>query len=154
MKRVLYSGAFLLLVFGCSKDKFQTKPQITVETDGNVIIPVNSGFTVSLKYTDKEGDVDNLVFVKKERLNQRTTATIRDSFTLKVPEFPNTNEGQIIMNFDYQAHLVSAQVPPNIPGSVPPQKEPDTLNFKFVLKDKEGNASDTAVLNNVIIRRN
>ena len=154
MKRVLIFATILTTLVCCNKDKFQTKPQITLKTDGNIIIPVNGVLPVNLEYTDKEVDVDNVVFVKKERLNKRpVTPTLRDTFSLKVPEFPNTSKGEIVLNLTYQNYLISAQDPLNVPGSNPPKKESDTLNFKFVLKDKAGNVSDTATLSNVIILR-
>jgi len=153
MKRVFIAGLVLTALLSCGKDKFETKPQIKLKTSGNVIVPVNGVLPVDLEFTDKEGDVDNVIFVKKERLNKKVRPTLRDTFLLQVPEFPNTSSGTIQVNLTHQEFLISAQDPPNIPGSVPPKKEADTLNIKFVLRDKAGNASDTATLFNVIVER-
>ena len=56
-----------------------------------------------------------------------------------------------VFHFQYQAHLISAQNPRRDP--ITGRLEPDTLNMKFVVKDRAGNVSDTAFLNNVVILR-
>jgi hypothetical protein len=145
MKKILFYSILILFVCACNKDKFQTKPQLTVKTSSDIIVAKNSGLEVLLEYTDKEGDVDDTLYIKKERLNLRTTTTIRDLLKIKVPEFPNRDKGEFQVLLDYQNYLISALNPP--------LNEPDTLNLKFVLKDKAGNVSDTVTLSNVIVIR-
>src|SRR5687768_17962470 len=98
-------------------------------------MPAGSSFNVDLEFTDKEGDVDDSIFVRKERLNKRVVATVRNSFWLKIPDFPDASKGEITLNLEYQNHLISATNPLFIPGSNPPTKEPDTLNLKFIVMD-------------------
>lgn len=153
MKTKLLAPVIIILVLiACSKDKFQTKPQITVKSVSSYEIPVNGSLKVILEFTDKEGDVDDSLFVKKQRLNQRVVPTIRDSLRYKIPEFPDETKGQMEVFMDYQA-ILSAILPPNIPGSDPPQKESDTLSVKFAVRDQAGNTSDTVSIGTVIVRR-
>ena len=154
MKKITVYVILALFLVSCDKDKFETKPHLKILTDGNVIIPAGSGFNVDLEFTDKEGDVDDSIFVRKERLNKRVVPTVRNSFWLKIPDFPDASKGEITLNLEYQNHLISATNPLFIPGSSPPTKEPDTLNLKFIVMDKEKNKSDTVTLNNVIVERN
>ena len=155
MKKVfLATVLFAGILFACSKDKFQTKPQLRLKSVSNKLVPVNGTLEVELEYTDKEGDVDSILVIRKQRLNIRPVSpTVRDSLKFTVPEFPNKDRGEISMVLNYQTHLIHAQSPLTIPNSNPAKREPDTLNLKFVLKDKAGNVSDTLIINNVIVVR-
>jgi hypothetical protein len=153
MKYTLYSILFLALIIGCSKDKFETKPQLKLLSVSNKVVPKNGTLDVNLEFTDKEGDIYDSIFVSKVRLNARTTQTTRDSFHLKVPAFPNNTKGELAMTLNYQLHLISAQSPPLVTGTNPPQYEADTLNIRFVLRDLAGNKSDTLVIDNVVVQR-
>ncbi len=147
---------FLIVLFAfatCRKDKFQTKPQIKLKSVSSEVIPVNGGLKVVIEFTDKEGDVDDSLFVKKRRLNQRVVPTIRDSLRYKIPTFPDKSKGEMEVIFDYQS-ILSAINPPNVPGSIPPRKESDTLSLKFAVRDKQGNASDTLTIGTIVVLRN
>jgi len=146
--------AFLLaaVMAGCNKDKFQTKPQIRLLSVSSMVIPVNSDMLIRMEFTDKEGDIDDSLFVRKVRLNLRTRDTVRDSFRLKVPDFPDRSKGEIELRLSYQ-NLISAADPPTVPGTNPPQREADTLNLRFLLRDKAGNRSDTLTIERIVVRR-
>jgi hypothetical protein len=143
--------AILVVLLACSKDKFQTKPQIEIKSTGPEVVPVNGTLNVRLEFRDKEGDVDGILFIYKERLNQRVLPTVRDSIERTIPEFPDKDRGEIELDLTYQNYLISAS-DPSIPGN-PGVNEPDTLRFKFVVQDKAGNQSDPAILNNIVIIR-
>jgi hypothetical protein len=151
MKRILSFCLVVAVAIGCNKDKFETKPHIKIKSTSSDIVPVNGILRVNLEFTDKEGDVANIITIKKDRLNQRAVATLRDSFNLNIPEFPNTDRGEIELDLEYQNHLISAQNPPSQIGD-PNKNEADTLVLKFVLQDKAGNKSDTASANVIVIR--
>ena len=135
----------------CDKSKFNTKPTLELKFINSYTIPVNGTLNIEFNFTDKEGDISNVLIVKKIRMNKRKVATIRDSLGLPVPDFPKYKQGVIEANLEYQLHLISAQAPPNT--GTPPRPESDSLTFKFVLKDKANNVSDTVTLENVIIQR-
>jgi len=157
MKKVFVILVALIGIISCNKDKFQTKPQLTLKSVSNKVVPMNGTLKVELEFTDKEGDIDSVLFIRKERLNKRpvrTTpapATLRDSLVFKIPDFPNKDRGMISMVLEYERHLKHANTPWTIPNST--DKEPDSLNLKIVLRDKGGNVSDTLSINNVIILR-
>jgi hypothetical protein len=154
MKRILIVCLILSgIIIACNKDKFQTKPQLTVKSTSGNIIPPNANFQVVLEYTDKEGDIDDTIIIKKERLNIRRAAlTLRDSINLKVPEFPNKDRGEITLNLEYQNHLISAQPAPTQIGN-PTLRESDTLRLKIYIRDKAKNKSDSVVIEPVIVIR-
>src|SRR5258708_1853812 len=135
MRSIFVIVILCLLVIACSKS-LTTTPKLELKSLSTKIVPVNGGLTVVLKFGDKEGDISDTFYVRKIRLNRRVVATVRDSFFYKVPEVPaKTYRGEFQIDMDYQT-ILSAISPPVIPGSVPPQREPDTLMLKFATKDK------------------
>jgi hypothetical protein len=150
MKAILIILSVSLLVFACSKDKVETKPQIEIKSANPEVVPQNGNMIVNLEFTDKEGDLD-AVYLYKKRLNRFVGETIRDSLILEVPEFPKNQKGELELALEYQRHLISAKNARRDP--LTNRLEPDTLNLKFVVKDKAGNVSDTAFLNNIVILR-
>jgi hypothetical protein len=145
--------SIMLLSLACSKDKFGTTPTLKVKSiNGNLIPPgQNSGLVVELEFTDKEGDVNDTLYVKKVRINQKQVPTIRDSFQLKVPDFPQNSSGEIKVYLDYNNYLISAINPPT--SGNPPVAEPDTLMILFALKDKANHISDTVQTGPIIVIR-
>ncbi|MBD0331937.1 MAG: hypothetical protein ICV66_04720 [Chitinophagaceae bacterium] len=141
-----------VIVMACNKDKFQTKPQLSIKSINSSRIPAGGTLVVTLKYTDKEGDVDDSLLIVRERTNERST-TPPTILPFEIPEFPNEKQGELQVALDYNFALTFALPPIRIPGSDPERYEPDTLNFKFVLRDQAGNKSDTARLNSVIVER-
>lgn len=140
------------VLFACNKDKFQTKPQLTIKSVSSDVIPFNGSIRFRIEFTDKEGDVQDSFLVKKVRLNQRVVPTNLDSFWAQIPDFPNTSKGEIFVDLPYQA-ILSATNPPNIPGSTPPAKESDTLVVKFLARDNAGNKSDTITSKQIVVQR-
>ena len=146
--------ALLIIVIGmmsCDKSKFNTKPTLELRSISSKNVPVNGTLSLDFNFTDKEGDISNVLIIKKIRTNKRKVATIRDSLGLAVPDFPKYKQGVIEANLEYQLHLLSAQNPPTT--GTPPKAESDSLTLKFVLKDKGNNVSDTVTIENVVIQR-
>jgi hypothetical protein len=152
-KGILIGCSVVLLSLACNKDKFETKPTLKLKSQNGDTFASNNDFLVlEFDFTDKEGDVNDTLWVRKYRINQRQAAqTLRDSFKLKVPDFPPENKGLIKVSLDYQNYLISAVNPP-VSGN-PPKPEPDTLMMKFVLKDKAKNVSDTTTIGPLYIIR-
>ena len=152
-KGILIGFSVMLLSLACNKDKFETKPTLKLKSqNGNVFAKNEDGLVVEFEFTDKEGDVDDTIFIKKIRTNLRQAAsTLRDSFKLKVPNFPHDTKGVIKVEMGYQDYLISAQPPP-MSGN-PPKPEPDTLMIKFALKDKGNHISDTVTVGPIYVIR-
>ena len=151
MKSILSISVLFIIVLACSKDKFQTKPQIKIVSVTDKHIPFNGGIDVTLEFTDKEGDVNDSLFVVRERINRRGPL-VRSPLPYKIPFFPNTSKGEFFVSLDYRTLTLNLTAI-RIIGSNPARNEPDTLNLKFIAKDKAGNKSDTVTVDNVIITR-
>ena len=143
---------FLSVVFfvSCSKDSANTRPSLTLKSFNPDVIPVNGNAQIRFTFGDKEADLDSLI-IYKVRINQQTTETTRDSLKFGVPEFDKTLNGDIYVDLTYQNHLISATNPPT--SGTPPRRQPDTLIFKFVLRDKAKNVSDTVVSSPIVVLR-
>ena len=134
----------------CSKDSVNTRPSFTLKSFTPEVIPVSGNAEVKFSFGDKEADLDS-IYIYKRRLNKQTTPTIRDSFKFAVPFFDKSTTGDISIFFTYQNHLISASNPPT--SGTPPRRQPDTLIFKFVLKDKAKNNSDTIYSQPIVVLR-
>jgi hypothetical protein len=152
MKWKLFASLIIItFLIACDKSKFNTKPTLELRYINSHTIPVNGTLNIEFNFTDKEGDISNVLIMKKIRTNKRKVSTIRDSLGLVVPDFPKYKQGVVEANLEYQSYLISAQNPPTT--GTPPRAESDSLILKFVLKDKANNVSDTVTIDNIIIQR-
>lgn len=151
MNRFFLLCLILVVIVSCDKDKFETVPQISIKSTTGLQIPASGALKVTLEVTDKEGDVDDSLYIFRERLNQRGVS--RRLLPYKIPEFPDKPSVEVEIVLDYATELTLALSALNVPGAVPPKREIDTLRLKFIVKDKEGNWSDTAVLNDIYVTR-
>lgn len=152
MRRFTLFGLALLFLLACNKDKLATKPSIKIKNVSSGFIPPGGSLTIEMEFADKEGDISNSLFVQKIRTNLRTTATIRDTFSLSIPVITKSSRGDIEVVMDYNNYLVSAINPPT--NGNPPVNEDDTLIIRFALRDVAGNVSDTVSAGTVIVGRN
>ena len=149
MKSTLLILSVLLAFFiACNKDTFESKPTLTVKSVNSKSLNQGQDFIANLEYTDKEGDVDSVIYVIRERTNNLGKRTVADDYT--VPKFPNNKKGEIEVVLRYSFELTAGFSAIPMPGN---QKQPDTMNLKLVLKDRASNLSDTAIVGSVIIRR-
>lgn len=144
----LYAG--ILLALACGKDKLETKPSIEIKSVSGDLVPVGGNLRIVLEFNDKEGDVDDSLFVKRVRLN--TIAPVRDerlidSFYIIVPPFNEKSTGEIILNLKYDFGLKDAVE--NIREN---NKEiADSVLFRFALQDKGGHTSDTVSTGQIVV---
>ena len=153
MRQVIFLAFLLIFMMACNKDKLETKPSIKINSVSSNFIPNGGNLSVSMEFADKEGDISNSLFVQKIRTNIRVVPTIRDTFSLPVPEFTKNSRGNIEVVMTYQNHLLSAINPPSVGGN-PPRVEDDTLTIRFALRDLAGNVSDTVSAGTIIVSRN
>jgi hypothetical protein len=152
MKKILSIPAVVLLLVACDKGKFETKPQLTLKSVKSTEIPFGAPLQVVIEFTDKEGDLSDTLYFIRQRLNASDPVTpFRSEY--KMPDFPNTVKGDIEINLDYQTDLTFNLPPIRIPGSNPDRNEKDTMRYKIVARDKEGNLSDTLIIDNIIVSR-
>jgi hypothetical protein len=150
IRAILFILVTGLVLAACKKDKFQTKPSLKLKSMNGNVVPAGASLMLEFEFTDKEGDVNDTIFVRKERINTIKTATVRDAFGLPVPSFPKNTQGTIQVLLDHSFYLTSAINPPKDAAG---KNMPDTLMLKFALKDRAGNVSDTVTAGPVIVLR-
>ena len=150
MNKILVLGAAALTMVACGKDNFETKPRITsVDTNDNTL-NIQENFVADLGFTDKEGDLQT-VTIFRNRVNRRGPASFDIPFS--IPETNNEPKGSVQVVLEVRDELLFNLSEIRIPGTSPAQYEPATLDLRFLLKDREGNTSDTTEVHRVIINR-
>lgn len=144
----------VLLLLSCDKDTFETKPAISIKSLSSTTVPNGGRFSITLEYTDKEGDVSDSIYMLMEVLNQSAAgeAWQFERIRYKIPAFPPTPKGEISARFVinsapdiYEANLRAF-------GS-PYTYENDTVNFKIWVRDAAQNYSDTITSEQVVFIR-
>lgn len=141
--KILVTIITLLLFIACKKNTYNTKPTLQIKSMNGNVFPNGSTLILQIQVTDKEGDVTDSLFMRRVRYNQKTRVTLRDSLYFKVPDAPNSPDGIIQLELDYNNYLAAAQSP----------IENDTIAFKFALKDKADNVSDTITTDTIVVIR-
>lgn len=135
---------FVIFLVACDKDKFETKPQIEIDSYNTKELLPNTNLIINLKFTDKEGDLGQGLFTYiPVRLNRRGLPPMVPDYSpveLTIPEFNDHNKGELELKLEWKDLHKS-------------DRENDTINFKFVAVDREGNKSDTVQSDQLIILR-
>ena len=143
ISHILPALALLIIFSSCNKNKYQTKPQITIESI-NGLIPVGGSMLAKLKFTQKDGKLGQGTFTAiRNRLNQNPLppgTAGADTLVSVIPQFPDLNQGEFQFSLDY-SYLHESDI------------ENDTFNFKFAVVDRVGNKSDTVTSAAVVVLR-
>lgn len=146
MRKTFLLSIVIFLFAGCEKDNYTTKPQLKYKSVNTTLLGPGNVIVFTLSFTDAEGDLTDSLYIEKfepKCINSRFV----DFY--KLPEFPTSKNqaGDIIITYGYNVT--------GAPPILPPQcfNRDDTCVFRFVLKDKAKNVSDTAVSEPIIILR-
>lgn len=148
MKKLLWSAPVLFLLIACNKDKFQTKPQISLKSITD-FVPLQGMFQATLSFTDKEGDLGNgqLIYLPV-MLNKRPLAPAippYDSVVTAIPSFPEKSNGDINLNLDRVNLYKEIQQQGG-------KDKNDTLILKIYVRDKAGHTSDTLATSSFVLQ--
>ena len=69
MKRLLFFSLTALVMAACTKDKFKTVPQVKINSFGPEQVTKGQLIRLTATVTDKEGDVQDSVYVVRKRFN-------------------------------------------------------------------------------------
>lgn len=149
-KLLIITGLLLFIVMGCDKTTFTTKPQISFKNISNTTLSAtNPILFFEIRFTDKEGDVQDTLWVQKISKVCPNSPGVQFISKNKVPDFtsvPN-QEGVLEIGFAYNANIG------NYPVITGCGNRNDTATFKFWLRDKAKNVSDTLVSPPIILLR-
>ena len=151
-KPVIFLAALVLVLAACGKNKYNTKPYIALKSVSSTSVPPGGQLQIVLEFTDKEGDISDSIFVEKLRINEIPSPVHPvNTFGFPVPAYSKKQEGEVVVTLDYSLHLTGALNPPT--QGNPPVAVPDTMVYKFSLRDLGGNISDTVEVGPIEIIR-
>lgn len=146
--KVLIVALISVTIAACKKDQFTTKPQLTFKKINATEFRVGDLIEFEIDYTDKEGDIQDSLYIEEVTLDPFCDANNDFRSHYQIPtDLPQQSQskGTIIVRYIY------GQVqgyPPVFPG--PQCQRNDTCYFRFALKDKAQNTSDTIVSPQVV----
>lgn len=145
MRNTILFSIFFLFLISCNKDKYTTIPQLKYKSANKKVFSSGDIIRFTLSFTDAEGDLQDSLYVEKF---EPKCVNSRFKQLYKLPTFPTgkNQAGEIIVTYGYNV----ASYPP-ILG--PQCNRNDTCVFKFVLKDKAKNKSDTATSETIVLIR-
>ena len=132
----------LIVIVACKKDKFNTTPQLTFKEVNTQVLSPNQVIIFRLEYTDKEGDIQDTIYVEKLTRNcPASNFNQRYALPKDIPTQKNT-KGEMEIRFAYGVNLGYPAIKEPACGTATTPIN-DSCVFRFALKDKANNVSDT-----------
>lgn len=139
--------------FSCNKDSFTTKPQLTFLRLSGDNIPINNPLIIYMKLTDKEGDLQDTLFYRKESKNC-PASNQNARYAIPLSDKRANLDAEIELNFFYTNQGgISGVVPIGNGCSLVPGRPNDTCVFKIWVQDAAKNRSDTVTTPRIVLRR-
>lgn len=145
--KILILLALPVMFYACKKDTYTTKPQIKVKSINSTTLSPGSLLVFQLEFTDAEGDVQDTLYIQKFSRVCPTQPGVQFNTKNKVPDFSPTSNLSGIFEISYAYNI-------NMPGTLNISgcgTKNDTAYFKFWLKDKANNISDTIITENIVL---
>ena len=133
---ILFSIFFVVVLAGCSKDKFGTTPTLEFKSVNTTELHSGSLLVFTLTFTDAEGDVSDSIYAEKI-VPYCPNSSFRQSYP--VPAFPTSKneKGDLTVTFSYNSS------DPSYYNISPQCQMNDTAVFRFAITDKAKHTSDT-----------
>lgn len=147
--------AVCVLMATCSKDKYTTKPQLELKSVNGTSFSDFSDIKFQFTVTDKEGDIQDTMWVQKVSLVCNDLSNPSDSINqlptpYLVPDFTETKNLKVELDVNYTVGTNAGTYPPISRCS---DQRNDSLYFRFWLKDKAGNVSDTVTSETITLQK-
>jgi len=145
--KILILLTFATFFYGCKKSSYTTRPQISFNSVNSTVLYQGNIITFQLNFTDKEGDIQDTLWVEKISRTCPTTPGVQFISKNKVPNFTATSnlDGKMEISFVYNANV------PGLSSIIGCSNRNDTSYFRFWLKDKANNRSDTIASPDIIL---
>lgn len=141
--KILVAVIAICFLIACSKDKYTTKPQLKYKGVNTKTLSRNQTLTFTLEVTDSEGDLQDSLWV------QEVVRNCTGGFTApyKMPEFTAVKnlKGEVDVCYAYGINLGCPIIQPTCTN------KNDSATFKFWIRDKAKNISDTISSEEVVI---
>jgi hypothetical protein len=138
---ILISASLFLLV-SCSKDKFATKPSLSIKSI-NTTVGLQGILDVLFTYTSKKGNLGQGKFVAiRNRINQEPVpinSSNTDTLSTPIPDYPDQSTAEFELKLDWNSLHEGVD-------------QDDSIFMKFAAIDRDGNSSDTILSPLIIIK--
>jgi len=144
MRNTVIIAIVSFIFFGCKKETFSSTPTLTYKSVNTTQLYPDQIIKFNLSFTDAEGDVIDTMYVQKVSLNCAASNFFDRS---PIPSFPTSKNlsGEILVSYSNGI---------NNPGYITVASRcnyNDTCYFRFMLKDKANNKSDTVKSDVIVI---
>lgn len=145
--KILILLALPVMFYACKKDTYNTKPQISVKSINSKVLSPGALLLFQIEFTDKEGDIQDTLYIQKFSRICPTSPGVQFFTKNRVPDFTPTANLKGILEIGY-AYNTNIQGYTTMSGC---GTKNDTAYFKFWLKDKANNISDTITTENIVL---
>ena len=154
--KLLYLLIPVLIFSGCKKEKYETKPKLIIKEVRvqEVLTTLGAGTIIEVDFDvlDKEGDVKDSIFIQK--LDAASIPcpgnSILTNLDYKIPDYPSSPSQKVLFRIKFSTVQLNGYA---LLGGSACLPRKDTSVFKFWVKDKAGNRSDTLVTSPIDIPR-
>ena len=143
--KLLLAALVMLGCVTCSKDTFNTAPSLKLISVNGTVFPQPSNVRFTLEFTDKEGDINDTVWIQRVSLvSACEPLSFIDSFPIPDVGSSKNLKGEFEFNFDY---------PPQGQGAnlLACSLHDDTSYFWFWMHDRALHVSDTVQSPNIVL---
>ncbi len=143
-------AVIILIIVGCSKDgEFDTRPALELKDVSATEIPLNGLYRMTFELRDKEGDISDTIYVQK--VSYTCTGGVANFIApYEMPEITEVKD----FKADVEVRFSSNQTVDGYLYSGPATGcgvRDDSCYFRFWLKDKAGNVSDTVKSPDIVL---
>jgi hypothetical protein len=134
MKKVLFFCLIVAAFAACSKDKFETVPQVEITSFGPDVVVKGQQFTLLAEVTDKEGDLQDTFYLVQNRFVGTNKISDTSKYSLINLGFPTKDKIELKLTFAYGEQ---------IPGTILQNQEGADrgLSYGLIVRDKAKNKS-------------
>jgi hypothetical protein len=146
--KILILLAIPVMFYACKKDTYTSKPQISIKSINSKQLSQGDLLLFQLDFTDAEGDIQDTLWVQKvTKTCPSTPGVVQFISPYRVPEFTPVPslKGILEIGFAYNSNV------PGYPTMGGCGTKNDTSFFRFWLKDKANNRSDTITSENIVL---
>jgi hypothetical protein len=144
MRNTILIAVVCFAFFGCKKETYSTTPELTYKSVNTTFLFPDQIIKFSLTVTDAEGDIIDTLYVQKVSLN---CVASNFSETVPLPKFPTSKNVKADVLVSYSNGI-------NNPGYTTIASRcgyNDSCYFRFMLKDKANNKSDTVRSETIVV---
>ncbi len=152
----LFVICFIVIVIaGCGKDKFDTRPSLKFKSISSYNIPRGALFEIRLEYTDAEGDLDvsdsSLIINRTVARCASATANFKTNALPPIPATKNSS-GEIVIRYENGTQNHTSEGYGSYTASLcNTVANIDTTTFRFYIRDKAKHVSDTIVIDRPVL---